>query len=126
MNDLFVIQETDNKEFNLIVYLTKAESILNYIPMIELQINHLFEKNVNLNILLDTLLYSGNTEERFISCKMVGGKILPNSFDFEKISKNSIYRDITSEFYEEHKNLIMNSSILNNIQKKLIIKKIVH
>lgn len=126
MKDFFVIQEVDNPEYGLIVYLTKPDSILNYIPMIEMQINRLFDKNVELNILLDTLLYSGNTEERFISCRMINGRILPKSFNFVNISKDSIYRELASEFYVNHKELINTSPILNSLQKKLIIEKIVH
>lgn len=126
MDDFFVIQEICNQDFDVIIYLTEPESILKYIPNIELQISKLFSEKVELNILLDTLLYSGNTEERFISCKMNMGSIIPESLNFKRISKDSIYRELASEFYGDHKELITNSPILNSLQKKLIIKKIVH
>jgi hypothetical protein len=72
-------------------------------------------------VIIDSLLYNGNNNERFISMYFCGNQFDKSSFKFVKIAREDILRVLTSEFLRSNYELV-EYSILNSFQKKLLIK----
>ncbi|MGI1691689.1 type II toxin-antitoxin system RnlB family antitoxin [Thermoanaerobacter uzonensis] len=72
-------------------------------------------------IIIDSLLYNGNSNERFISAYFCGNQFKKGSFKFIKIDRGDILRTLTSEFLRSNYKLV-EYSILNSFQKKLLLK----
>lgn len=83
--------------------------------------NELKRKNISGEILIDALLYSGNSNERFIKANFIDGKFDEGSFDYIRIPRGAMERKISSEYLRNKIDLLW-SSCLTEIQKKLIIK----
>lgn len=82
--------------------------------------NDLSSLGISGEIIIDSLLYNGNNQERFISAYFNGNKFDSGTFKFIEVDNNNILRKLTSEYFRKNISLI-EYSILNNHQKKLII-----
>lgn len=68
---------------------------------------------------IDELLHSGNTKERFISGFFDGESFDPSKFRFEEVAKKSVIRSYICEYLKSDKE-ILNDSSLTDKQQKLI------
>ena len=113
MKKVFSIQEINDPNVDLIIYVLGPESILGYLPEIEDAIYDLGLESDHLNVLFDTLLFSGNSSERFIRARFLSGEFDSSTFEFIEIPENNDYRMYARNFFDSHIELINNSPILN-------------
>ncbi len=71
-------------------------------------------------ILIDSILHSGNNSDRFIEILCENGKINYNSFNFVQIERKNELRVKANNTLRKYPQII-NNSILNNSQKKLLL-----
>lgn len=83
--------------------------------------DELISNGVSGHILIDSLLYSGNSSERFIEANFLDGNFDEGSFQFVDIERGNIIRKITSDYLRKNEELI-NFSILSTMQKRLVAK----
>lgn len=83
--------------------------------------DELISNGVSGYILIDSLLYSGNSRERFIEANFVDGNFEEGSFQFVDIERGNVIRKITSDYLRKNEELI-NFSILSAMQKRLVAK----
>lgn len=84
-------------------------------------------KNYNMlkcKVIFDMLLNMGNTSERFVEAIFDGECFVDTTFKYTDIDKKNELRKISTEFFREKSN-ILEYSILNSVQKKMINKGIV-
>lgn len=134
INKPYVIEMNNQEPFDVIVYTTAAENLLGHLPAIETSIDvwsrlsskHLQSRSKlnegNITVLFDALLYAGNTKDRFIKATYSNGKFDEESFEFFHVPKKDTIRKQSFAFYQKRPELIQNASLLNSIQKKLMLK----
>lgn len=71
-------------------------------------------------VLVDSILHSGNNSDRFIELICDNGKINFNSFNFVQIERKNELRIKANNTLRKYPEVI-NNSILNNSQKKLLL-----
>lgn len=93
------------------------ESIYSYSHIIEQELQ---KQNIgNAKILIDQLLITGNTNNRFISIEFVDGNLIfPTAVP---IKADSIYHQFTTDYLKKRKDILKNS-ILSSYQIALIEK----
>jgi hypothetical protein len=119
--EYIIINESINKElvyYSAIIIETICEPPTSLIDKIG---DELKKRNISGEILIDSLLYSGNSNERFIKANFVDGEFDKGSFSFIRVPRGSIERKISSEYLRNKVDLLW-SSCLTEMQKKLIIK----
>ncbi|GEM_PF-738295 len=70
-------------------------------------------------ILIDSLLYEGNSNKRFIEVYFDGNEYIKDSFEFTNIERGNKIRKITSDYLRGN-NELLEYSILTLLQKKMI------
>ncbi|WP_291560738.1 MULTISPECIES: type II toxin-antitoxin system RnlB family antitoxin [unclassified Clostridium] len=83
--------------------------------------NDLRIKKIKGRILIDCLLYTGNSKDRFIEAYFNGTKFEDDSIKIVEVERGNKFRKITSDFLREEVE-ILDYSILTTVQKKLILK----
>ncbi|MDY3360015.1 MAG: type II toxin-antitoxin system RnlB family antitoxin [Clostridium celatum] len=83
--------------------------------------DELISNSISGDILIDSLLYSGNSNERFIKANFIDGDFIKGSFEFVDIERGNVIRKITSDYLRDNQELI-EFSILSTMQKRLVIK----
>ena len=115
----FKIVPLEGKEYDIIVFSQSYESPFSCLDEITKEIR---EYNIsNAKILFDTLLSSGNTNERFAEAVYSNENFIAGSFQFVNISKKDYLRKYCAEYFCENKD-ILEYSILTPIQKKMLSK----
>ena len=109
------------KEYDIIVFSQSYESPFSCLDEITKEIREISVSNAR--ILFDTLLSSGNTNERFAEACYTDDNFVLGSFQFVEISKKDQLRKYCAEFFCENRE-ILEFSILTPIQKKLLSKGI--
>ncbi|MFS0820901.1 type II toxin-antitoxin system RnlB family antitoxin [Bacillus sp. 1P02SD] len=71
-------------------------------------------------VLVDSILHSGNNSDRFIELFCENGKINYSSFSFVQIERKNELRVKANDTLRKYPQII-NNSILNNSQKKLLL-----
>lgn len=118
MNKFYVKELIPNSNFNALLLLANSDAPLTPIGEIEKAVLKLG----NGRILIDQILHSGNTDERFISLDIVGGKVNPSTIHFYFVPKGNDIRDVSRKILRDY-NLI-EFSILSSIQKRMLEKGI--
>ncbi|ADQ45555.1 hypothetical protein Calkro_0662 [Caldicellulosiruptor kronotskyensis 2002] len=116
----FIIKEVYNTEYKVMVIVLDSVFLTEILDEIERELEYLKVKG---NVLIDTLLFNGNNDERFISIYFDGQKFDLGSYKIVKFKKDSSFRRITSDYLRVNKE-ILEYSILNDFQRKLIKKGI--
>jgi len=118
LKKFYLTELNPDSNFNFLLVLTNPDAPLTPIGEIEKAV----AKQGNGHILIDQILHSGNTDERFISLDIVGGTVNQYSFSFHTVSKGNIIRDISRKILCD--NNLIESSILSSTQKKMLRKGI--
>ena len=124
VNGFFAIKESQSERYDFLVLSTKGENVLNRLGEVEKEISNRFKAGKKSRILFDTLLYAGNTPDRFIHADYNDGAFDRNSFEFVNVPKKDHLREQSLNFFIDHSKYIENSTMLNSIQKKIILKGI--
>lgn len=115
MNTFDIIMVNEQKE-NILVVMKTSEPPFDFISEIE---SSLREKHYVGTVIIDELLHSGNTEERFIRGYFDGNKFASGSFTFVSVDKKSKLREHICFYLLEDKERL-ELSILTSRQQKLI------
>ncbi|NFI96010.1 hypothetical protein FC961_16870 [Clostridium botulinum] len=116
--DYILVKEDKNLKYSSIIIQTACEA-----PTLLLKdiCKELDKNDIHGEILIDSLLYSGNCKERFITATFENGDFNKDSFSFVHVDRGSFERKITSDYLREYEE-ILKSSCLTETQKKLIKK----
>ncbi len=112
----FEIIEVNDEYINVLVIMKTSTSPLEFIGEIQ---EKLKELEMSGEIVIDGLLHSGNTDERFIWGYFNGTLFDYNKFRFEKIAKKSNIRRYMCEYLKSDRELL-SFSCLTEKQQKLI------
>lgn len=115
MNNFDMIVVSEEKE-NILVVMKTSESPFDYLWEIEASLR---ERHYTGVVMIDELLHSGNTEERFIQGYFDGSQFDSRRFVFEPVPKKSKLREPICVYLLEDKE-ILEFSILTVRQQKLI------
>ncbi|MDO9517416.1 MAG: type II toxin-antitoxin system RnlB family antitoxin [Methanosarcinaceae archaeon] len=106
---------TSNESFDALVTICNSNAPLQYLETIEKELSSC---NFVGNVLMDQILHVGNTDERFLSFNLDRSGIIKDSIRFVKISKTSVFREISCKFLNDEQ--LIEASILSELQKKMI------
>lgn len=115
---LFETVVLSGNKYAALIIGTSCEAPSKYLKEIA---SELQAKQVKGTIILDMLLHSGNSDERFISVDFDGEKFDDCTFKFIKVEKNNDTRKLSATYFQDYPEIV-EYSILNSIQKKLILK----
>lgn len=119
----YVIEKRSHPKYrDIIVYTTASKNPLDYLPEIEADIKHIHLDSKSITVIFDTLLYTGNTQERFIKASYSNGTFNSESFAFYEVPKNDDLRQNSLKFYHKHPEMIQNTGVLTSIQRELMLK----
>ncbi len=119
MNKFYSIDNVGVLDFTALLILANSDSPFNDIGEIE---EILTQNYVEGKFLIDQILHSGNTNERFIEFELSNGKIISDTIKFSQIPKDSPIRDQSRKMLCD--NDLIDYSILSNIQKRMLQKGI--
>lgn len=112
----FEIIVTNEKGVDILVVMKTSEPPFDYISEIR---SSLVKMNFKGWILIDEMLHSGNTDERFIKGYFDGNKFEENRFAFEPVERRSKLREYMCLYlYKDKESLEL--SALTSRQQKLI------
>mgnify|MGYP000855195224 FL=1 len=117
MNNFNIVNLNEENNKVLIVMKT-SESPFDFVSEFQ---EKLMEIQFSGIVVIDELLHSGNTEERFISGFFDGHSFDNSKFRFESIARKSMIRNYICEYLKSDKELMMYSG-LTTIQQRLISK----
>lgn len=117
MNNNFKIFYLSSGQFSCQVLCLSYESIYSYINNIQTELKN---RNIfNANILIDQLLITGNSQNRFLSIKFIDGNFCFN--DAFNVVPEVIHRQFTASFLRQQQNLLK-SSILTEREISILKK----
>jgi len=117
MNDNFKLFFHSHGQFSCQVLCLSYASIYSYIELIQAELRK--NKILNANILIDQLLITGNSKNRFLAIKLINGEF---SFsDAINVSPEAIHRQFTSTFLRKQQK-ILKSSILTQREIAMLNK----
>jgi hypothetical protein len=108
-------------EYKFLVLSTSFETPLNHINEITTELSE--NGSNDYKVIFDMLLSIGNTSERFVEAKFDGDKLNQSSFNYIHVNKKDDLRKISTQFLKENCYLLDNS-VLNSYQKKMVSKGI--
>ena len=117
MNDFNII-DIENEEFNILILMMTCDSPFDYITEIAEQLNN---KQFKGSVIIDEMLHSGNSDERFITGYFDGVAFDENSFRFLTVPARSDLRQPMCTYLASDLD-VLNYSILTIRQQKLISK----
>lgn len=118
MNKFYVTELTSDSNFNALLLLANSDAPLTPINEIEKAIS----KIGNGRIIIDQILHSGNTGERYICLDIVAGKVNQSSISFYTLPKGDNIRKLSRQIL--YTNNLIDYSILSSIQKRMLKKGI--
>lgn len=108
----------ENSKFQIIIVMKTSEPPLDFLP----EIAHFLKFNdFSGAIVIDQLLHSGNSNERFIGCYFDGKGFQKSSFQFETLDRRNAIRKYACDLLREDPDYI-DLTLLNQFQKNLITK----
>lgn len=110
--------ELNNEKYKVLIILTTYEPPLKYLDAYTL---YLINKEYYGYLLIDTLMHSGNSNERFLEAFFDGEIIKNDTIKFTNIDKKNSIRKATCDLLRSNPDML-NYSILNSAQKQLINK----
>lgn len=117
MNNFDIIK-LNEENVEILVIMKTSESPFEFVS--ELQ-EKLQEIKFSGTLIIDELLHSGNTEERFIKGSFNGHSFDDSKFRFENIARKSIIRNYICEYLKSEEDVLLYSGLTVN-QQKLILK----
>lgn len=108
----------DENCLEILIVMKTCEPPFNYLSAIS---QYLKSTSFSGTVVIDQLLHSGNTNERFIVVLFDGEQFLKSSFEFKIIDRRSQIRKYICDFLREDPEAI-DFTILNQSQKRLISK----
>ena len=111
--DIFNVEEQDVK---LVIVMKTSESPFDYAADIQEQLKN---RGFVGTFLIDELLHSGNTDERFIKGFFDGEEFDKGKFTFEQIARRNKIRDFACQYLRSDID-VLNYSCLTERQQKLI------
>lgn len=117
----YEIIKIKHSEYKCIIFSQSYQTPFSYLDKIcvELKNYNIF----NCKVVFDMLLNMGNTSERFAEATFDGECFIDSTFQYIKIDKKNELRKISIEFLKNNSG-ILECSILNSVQKKMINKGI--
>ena len=118
MSNHFIVEKSSVDRFDFVVYGTEAKSVLSSLGKIQAEL-----KGVkNAVVLFDHLLYAGNTKNRFITATVKDGRFDMDSFKITKQINGNDVRKMAKAFFHRHAEFVRSNSILNSVQRELLLK----
>ncbi|MCC9274505.1 MAG: type II toxin-antitoxin system RnlB family antitoxin [Enterococcus aquimarinus] len=125
MNTMESINVEKTKYFE-VLKLDDSEFMYFFVLLSHISPSHLLKKeavfcsDVSGKILVDRMLHVGNSRDRYVSYNIIHGNIEMESRKVEKVDRKSTLRMLGNSCYKSYPNLV-NNSILNSTQKKLLL-----
>ncbi len=116
--DNFYVFETTDTSFQRVVVMKTCESPFDFLQEIS---TYLELTKFQGSVIIDQLLHSGNSEERFIIGFFDGKKFQKDSFAFKHFDRRSQIREYICTVLRDEQ-AIIDVAILNKAQKRLIAK----
>lgn len=114
----FELINLNEENIKILIVMKTNESPFEFVKELE---DKLTEIQFTGFVIIDELLHSGNTEERFIS-GFFDGKSFDNSkFQFENVARKSLIRNYMCEYLQSDEDLLLQSGLTFK-QQKLILK----
>jgi hypothetical protein len=114
-----VIENLNDSSYSALLTTLSSDSPINTIRNFETE----NEFECAGKLLIDNILHSGNNSDRFIELLCENGKINYNSLNFIQIERKNELRIKANNTLRKYPHII-NNSILNNSQKKLLLNGI--
>jgi len=113
----------DETGYDYIIFSRDCYSTMNYIKEILSDIDRIEEDDCSVKIIFDNLLHNGTSNDRYIEMQYncMFKSYEGSSIRFKEVSKKHLLRKISIEYYKEQPQLI-EYSILNSVQKKMLLK----
>lgn len=113
--DKFYVSKLENfNDFIVLLLLTNSDAPLTPIDEIEKAVS----SSEHGHILIDQILHSGNSEDRFIALDIKNGKVVRNSISFYTVPKGAYIRNISRELLCHYD--LVEFSILSSVQKRML------
>lgn len=112
----FDIVNLDDENLKILIVMKTCDSPFDFVNELQEQLKTIGFSGL---FVIDELLHSGNTEERFISGFFDGYSFDDSKFKFENIAKKSIIRSYICDYLKSDLD-VLNYSILTDNQQKLI------
>jgi hypothetical protein len=119
MKNYKITNLNEQSDYIALVTMYNSESPLTYLSDIE---EELLNQKKYGDILIDQILHSGNTEDRFILASVTRYGIDEHTIKYVYIEKSSDFRKLSCSYLRS--DCILEFSILSSIQKKMIAKGI--
>lgn len=117
MDNNFKMFYLTSGQFSCQILCLSYKSIYSYVDIMQAELKK--QNIVNANILIDQLLITGNSKNRFLSIRINNGNICFN--DATNITPDIIHRQFTSSFLQKQQNYL-NSSILTRREISMLKK----
>lgn len=117
MVDDFEVFQTEEPGFRIVIAMKTCEAPLRYVSEIE---KNLKTFNYQGSVLIDQLLHSGNTSERFISARFDGERFEATSFKFTSVQRRHQVRQYMNSILRNNPESI-HVTLLSDAQKRLIL-----
>ena len=117
----YKIVEINNENYKAIIFAQSYETPLLYLDEISSELKE--HGMSNCNIVFDMLLSSGNTSQRYVEAMFDGEQFIKTTIKHIPIDKKNTLRTISLNFFKSNSS-ILQSSILNSLQIKMINKGI--
>lgn len=115
----YIISHDVKNDYDGMILCLSYESIFSYLHSIETET---LVKNSTGELLIDQLLITGNTENRYISCMYNFGKIIISSAKY--VNPDNYYKSLSCKILKNNVDCLKNS-ILSNQQKEDILNNII-
>lgn len=116
---LYLIERTVEKPYAAVIVGTSSESVHSFWKELE---DDLKKENINGKVLVDCLLHCGNSNDRFFEIDF-NKKLEKSSAKSVILDRESHFRRLANQMVAKNPQIIKNS-ILNDYQKKLLLKNI--
>lgn len=113
----FEIFQTEEREFGIVIVMKTCEAPLGYVSEIS---KCLKSFNYKGSVLIDQLLHSGNTGERFIGAMFDGERFESSSFRFTHVQHRHKVRQYVNSILRSDPESI-HLTLLSDAQKQLIL-----
>lgn len=117
----YKILKINNENYKAIIFAQSYETPLLYLDEISSELKDLGISDCN--IVFDMLLSSGNTSQRYVEAMFDGEQFIKTTIQHIPIDKKNSLRTISLNFFKSNSS-ILQSSILNSLQIKMINKGI--
>lgn len=114
-------EKIEYDEYKIMIFSTSYETPLRDITEISMELRNYIPPKAK--VVFDLLLNMGNNKERYAEAYFDGNEFNKSSFRYITVDKKSEIRKFSCSYFMKNPDLLDNS-ILNSIQKKMLIKGI--